>query len=172
MTIKANDRNRLLDLADHTCFYCGGKGPMEIDHIYPISKGGVDKISNYVVACLGCNRTKHDRLLPKPLRNKAFSLALKNHYIIKEEIAGTRVQRLIDRGNRLASKIIINPVLNIKEESLTIRGIDRQIWRRFKAKCILLGIPAGQGINRLIAEDVKQEPRFEDIEEELHYEKI
>jgi len=49
-----------------TCQYCGRKSPnviLEIDHIYPKSKGGEDKIENYITACHDCNLGKGDYIL-------------------------------------------------------------------------------------------------------------
>ena len=52
------------------CFYCGNpvyEGAIDDascatkDHLFPISRGGVDFIWNIVVACLRCNRLKGDR---------------------------------------------------------------------------------------------------------------
>ena len=51
---------------DFTCKYCGRKPPeviLEIDHIFPKSKGGKNKLDNYVVACRDCNQGKSDILL-------------------------------------------------------------------------------------------------------------
>jgi len=51
-----------------TCQYCGRKAPeviLETDHIYPKSKGGKNKIDNYITACRECNQGKGDILLKK-----------------------------------------------------------------------------------------------------------
>ena len=56
----------LLKKYDFTCQYCGRKAPdvvLQIDHIHPKSKGGKNKISNYLVACSDCNLGKGDILL-------------------------------------------------------------------------------------------------------------
>ena len=49
-----------------TCQYCGRKVPeitIEIDHLYPKSKGGLDKIENYATTCRDCNLGKGDSIL-------------------------------------------------------------------------------------------------------------
>jgi len=51
---------------DYTCQYCGRKVPeitLEVDHKYPKSKGGLDKVDNYTVACRDCNLGKGDCIL-------------------------------------------------------------------------------------------------------------
>lgn len=50
---------------DNCCAYCGAKPDytlIEIEHFYPICKGGAHDLSNIVPACNACNRSKfsHD----------------------------------------------------------------------------------------------------------------
>ena len=48
------------------CQYCGRKVPdiiLEIDHIMPKSKGGLNEINNYKTACKECNKGKGDKIL-------------------------------------------------------------------------------------------------------------
>ena len=48
-----------------TCQYCGkqpDRQELTIDHVMPRSRGGGSSWSNCVLACLGCNRRKADRL--------------------------------------------------------------------------------------------------------------
>ncbi len=49
-----------------SCQYCGQKPPntvLEIDHIYPKSKGGKNDLDNLTTSCFECNRGKRDRIL-------------------------------------------------------------------------------------------------------------
>ncbi|WP_371357388.1 HNH endonuclease, partial [Hydrocoleum sp. CS-953] len=40
----------MLDKWGRQCAYCGQKNtPLEIEHIHPISKGGLDRVSNLTV---------------------------------------------------------------------------------------------------------------------------
>lgn len=44
------------------CAYCGStKGPFDIDHIFPRSRGGGNEAANLTVACSTCNRSKGAR---------------------------------------------------------------------------------------------------------------
>ncbi len=48
------------------CFWCRGRfKPREchVDHINPVSKGGEHSIGNLVIACAGCNLSKHASLI-------------------------------------------------------------------------------------------------------------
>jgi len=44
------------------CWYCGQKlcGQIHLDHIVPVSAGGLDDISNLALACEFCNMAKGD----------------------------------------------------------------------------------------------------------------
>jgi 5-methylcytosine-specific restriction endonuclease McrA len=44
-----------------TCRYCGRRGRgvrLELDHVFPVSRGGGDQIGNLVTSCRECNRAK------------------------------------------------------------------------------------------------------------------
>jgi 5-methylcytosine-specific restriction endonuclease McrA len=45
------------------CSYCGASGEMTLDHVVPISKGGVHGVSNLVPACNSCNSSKGQKVL-------------------------------------------------------------------------------------------------------------
>jgi len=59
-------RFSILKRDNFTCQYCGRKAPnceLQIDHILPKSKGGLNKIENYRTSCAECNYGKSDILL-------------------------------------------------------------------------------------------------------------
>lgn len=46
------------------CRYCGDtNGPFEIDHVLAVVRGGGNSVSNLVVACRECNRSKGSKIL-------------------------------------------------------------------------------------------------------------
>ena len=55
--------NELKKLYARPCSYCGRVGEMTLDHVVPISKGGVHGVSNLVPACGPCNFSKGQKLL-------------------------------------------------------------------------------------------------------------
>ena len=59
-------REKIMRRDNYTCQICGKYMPdgvgIEIDHIYPISKGGKTVPSNLQVLCSKCNRSKSDKL--------------------------------------------------------------------------------------------------------------
>lgn len=66
-------RRQILRRDRHTCRYCGVKeargAPLQIDHVYPVDKGGSNAPENLAAACARCNGQKSNRLgiWPKPL---------------------------------------------------------------------------------------------------------
>ncbi|MEQ9235992.1 RNA-guided endonuclease IscB [Coleofasciculus sp. E2-BRE-01] len=64
-------REYLLNKWKRKCAYCGASGvPLQIEHIYPKSKGGSNQISNLCLACESCNRKKGTQLLEQFLKKK------------------------------------------------------------------------------------------------------
>lgn len=61
--ISAKVRGYLLSLYNYTCAYCDSGKLLQIDHIYPFSKGGTNDIDNLQVLCRKCNLTKRDSVL-------------------------------------------------------------------------------------------------------------
>jgi len=57
---------------NHCCAYCGASGDMQIEHVKPISQGGLHHISNIVPACLSCNYAKHTDPMERWYRSQPF----------------------------------------------------------------------------------------------------
>lgn len=61
-------RRKVFDLTNGTCAYCatelvwsgGASDQFCIEHVVPASKGGPDRIENYVPSCSSCNNSKKD----------------------------------------------------------------------------------------------------------------
>jgi hypothetical protein len=52
-------REYLLAKFDRACVYCGAVNvPLNLDHVHPRSRGGSDRVSNLVLACVPCNQAK------------------------------------------------------------------------------------------------------------------
>lgn len=58
-----------------TCRYCGRRGRgvrLELDHVFPVSRGGGDQIGNLVTSCRECNRAKGAMVLGDERRMARF----------------------------------------------------------------------------------------------------
>ncbi len=61
-SISPNVRQAVLDRDDYICRYCGRRSQtMEVDHVSPMSRGGMSTLDNLVTACRECNRKKSSR---------------------------------------------------------------------------------------------------------------
>ncbi len=68
---RANSLKRLVKKTKH-CPYCGGDlgSDPHLDHIYPVSKGGLSIMENLVWCCSQCNAVKTDKGLMQFLRER------------------------------------------------------------------------------------------------------
>jgi 5-methylcytosine-specific restriction endonuclease McrA len=69
-------RFEILKRDGFTCQYCGRKPPevvLEVDHIFPVDKGGTNDPSNLVASCYDCNRGKSDKLLDSSFQKNAVT---------------------------------------------------------------------------------------------------
>ena len=63
-SIPNETRQTVLEREGRRCAYCGDKeGPFDFDHLFPVSKGGLNSDSNIVLACVPCNRSKGAKTL-------------------------------------------------------------------------------------------------------------
>ncbi|MGW7069991.1 RNA-guided endonuclease IscB [Streptomyces sp. NPDC054855] len=66
----------LLAAMGRACAYCGTTCvPLNIDHVHPSSRGGSDRISNRVLACIPCNQAKGNRSVAVFLADRPERLA-------------------------------------------------------------------------------------------------
>ena len=71
--IPRKTRFEIFERDNFTCQYCGAKAPhaqLQIDHIFPVSKGGGNEKSNLVTACVECNGGKG----ANPIEDKTLTL--------------------------------------------------------------------------------------------------
>jgi 5-methylcytosine-specific restriction endonuclease McrA len=54
---KARTRD-VFDRDEHKCRYCGSTNNLEIDHIYPLARGGSNDLDNLQILCKSCNCKK------------------------------------------------------------------------------------------------------------------
>lgn len=65
--ITPNDVRNALKASNNTCWYCGHgiKDGYQLDHIFPVSRGGRNVADNIAIACIDCNRKKYNILAPE-----------------------------------------------------------------------------------------------------------
>jgi len=70
------NRREVLRRDNYTCQYCGSHKHLTLDHVIPVSRGGLHTWDNVVTACERCNQRKSDRTpieasMPLPTQPKA-----------------------------------------------------------------------------------------------------
>ncbi len=64
-------REYLLEKFGRRCVYCGAENvPLNIDHVVPKARGGSNRISNLVLACVDCNEKKGSQPVEVFLKNR------------------------------------------------------------------------------------------------------
>jgi len=61
------------------CRYCGKTSEsvmLEVDHVFPVSKGGTDEPGNLVTACFDCNRGKANKPLSQIVQDDDERMAI------------------------------------------------------------------------------------------------
>lgn len=66
----------------HRCAYCGSDADITIDHIVPLSKGGLDFTNNVVACCKSCNQSKGHTPVMKWYENQEFFTEERKNAII------------------------------------------------------------------------------------------
>lgn len=61
--VSDRDLDRLFRRHRYRCAYCDRSGPLQMDHVVPIARGGPHGIGNLLPACGTCNKSKGPRLL-------------------------------------------------------------------------------------------------------------
>lgn len=116
------------------CEYCHAAEQWQyvrftVDHVVPLSKGGVDSLDNLALACFHCNRRKSDYLvgidpesgIEVPLFNPRRD-RWSNHFIWS-------VDKLLIVGLTATGRATIAALLLNRDRVIQIRAADKEIGR-------------------------------------------
>ncbi len=116
--LSATLRQRLIEADDHRCAYChtsqaNSGSPMVVDHLLPLSKGGVTAFDNLCFACYRCNLFKGSKVTAiDPLSGEMAPLfdarrdRWDEHFTWDE--AGVRILGLTAVGRATAAALNLN----------------------------------------------------------------
>ena len=74
-TVTAQQFKELCERYDNKCLACGKKVTLTMDHVIPLSKGGIHDISNIQPLCLSCNSSKYDKYIDYRFRHDICSIS-------------------------------------------------------------------------------------------------
>lgn len=101
-------REYVLQRDNRTCQYCGTRrGPMEVDHVVPESRGGGYRIDNLVASCRKCNQRK---------RNSGLE-----EFLYDDPNRASRIRRQLKQP--LASATHLNRLMPLLREGLAATGL-------------------------------------------------
>lgn len=63
--VGAKVRQMVYDRDGHKCVYCGTGEDLSIDHVQPLTNGGLNRKENMVTSCRPCNVAKADGKAPR-----------------------------------------------------------------------------------------------------------
>lgn len=108
------------------CAYCGSKPPdaiLEIDHINPVSKGGLNDEMNLITSCFGCNRGKSDKTIN----------STPNQFLINNEELKLKVEQMqLYQKHLMQIEESKKYLIDLVESKFTMFFTDRCITNSFK----------------------------------------
>lgn len=102
----------------YTCVHCGKKfrkDSIDIDHIIPKSKGGMNAPENLQCLCIHCNRSKKDNTEQTREDLKKRQNSLRQHK--REEILKPKLQEKRTEINRLKRQLSDSDVKNLMDKA-------------------------------------------------------
>ncbi|NEU75230.1 HNH endonuclease [Hassallia byssoidea VB512170] len=120
--------------ANYLCEYCHASEqwqyvPFTVDHVIPLSKGGVNCLENLALACFHCNRQKSDKVtaldeqsgVEVPLFNPRTDSWQKHFIWLSDALS---ILGLTPKGRATVTALGFN-----RERIINIRAADREIGR-------------------------------------------
>jgi len=120
--------------ANHLCEYCHASEQWQyvqftVDHIVPLTKGGIDKLENLALACFHCNRQKSNKISgTDPQTGKNTPLFNPRCDVWKDHFTWSS-DSLQMIGLTAIGRATINALNCNRERLLLIRASDRSVNR-------------------------------------------
>ncbi len=112
--IKYLNNEELQKIKSSKCNNCGSTGngfALEIDHIIPLSLGGIHKKDNFQTLCKSCNASKNNNL-------QYFDLKLINEYVQIELNKLYDYKNIEEELNKIIKKNILKNIINSSTKNL------------------------------------------------------
>lgn len=98
-------RQSIKEYWNHQCAYCGDTHNLTLDHITPKIKGGTDRITNLLCACLRCNKSKGHQHWSDWYLNQDFFTTKRLSDIIQWQAQITRDELVVYQPRKINSII-------------------------------------------------------------------
>jgi HNH endonuclease len=120
--------------ANYLCEYCHASEQWQyvkftIDHVVPLSQGGLDTLENFALACFHCNRKKSDRLVAIDIESGIEVLLFNprrdrwaDHFIWSAD--GLLILGLTTTGRVTIETLVLN-----RARVIMIRAADQEVGR-------------------------------------------
>lgn len=131
-----DDRKYIFELFQNTCFNCGSKKNLTIDHHLPLEKGfglkSEDGNFNAVLLCSHCNRQKSNKM-PNKFYSKEKLQILEEKYGLKIVNDDINKDYYLEYKNSIveflySGKVYIGKVTNIIEKELRLLGVKSKLY--------------------------------------------
>jgi HNH endonuclease len=120
--------------AGYLCEYCHASEQWQyvrftVDHVVPLSLGGVDDLENLALACFHCNRRKTNRLTgTDPQSNEEVPLFNPRQKACREHFIWS-MDRLIILASTTVGRATISTLALNRERVINIREADKAVGR-------------------------------------------
>lgn len=142
------------------CQYCGGKfdaDELTVDHLVPLSRGGLDEMVNYVTCCRQCNQRKSDTPLEEFARSiniDVRALPVHGDPVIDNEALPIQIRLLRKRMfDRLRSGELA--LVGRSAQKKLERIYRLEYWQTDEGKALESEFPSLPGHVRIIIPEIK-----------------
>ena len=158
--ISASARATVYERDSYTCQFCGltpEPDQLSIDHLVPVSRGGLDEITNYVTCCRSCNSRKSNTPLEEFAQRISISiesLPVHGDPVIDNEALPVQIRLLRKRIFDQARQGGVNVAGRSGQKKLE-KAYRRQIWQTEAGADLAAELPNLPGQVRVMVPEIR-----------------
>lgn len=165
MKISSKTRAHIYDRDGYVCLRCNSKSDLTIDHIIPISRGGVNRMGNMQTLCETCNREKSDLIVDyrwiEHMPQSWFNLSMPINELgsEKEEIPVIaekimkRTRGILNNVNKQYMKLEQQVCTLEQAKKLKELGVEQKVlyqWKVNDVQTVVIDTPMAMWIERYV----------------------
>ena len=163
--ISSKTRAHIYDRDGYVCLRCNSKSDLTIDHIIPISRGGVNRMGNMQTLCETCNREKSDLIVDyrwiEHMPQSWFNLSMPINELgsEKEEIPVIaekimkRTRGILNNVNKQYMKLEQQVCTLEQAKKLKELGVEQKVlyqWKVNDVQTVVIDTPMAMWIERYV----------------------